>query len=920
MANGDPQRRLLGRGSECETLDRLLRSVRSGQSGVLVVRGEAGIGKTALLEHVVEQAAGWRIVRAAGVQSEMELPFAGLHQLCGPMLDGLDGLAAPQRDALREAFGLEDGSTPDHFLVALAVLSLLAHEAEAGPLACAIDDAQWLDRASRQALAFVARRLLAERIAMVFAVREPSDTDELAGLPELLIDGLGDDDARTVLASGISGPLDTHVRDRVVAETRGNPLALLELPRGLTPAELAGGFGLPDRGPLSGRIERSFLRRFESLPRDSRRLLLTAAAEPVGDVALLWRAAHRLGIDTDAAGPAEAAGLVELGARVRFRHPLVRSAIYRAAPQPERQEVHQALAEATDPEADPDRWAWHRAHAAAGLDEGVAGELERSAGRAQGRGGIAAAAAFLERAAELTPDPVRRGARALAAAQAKLDAGAPEAAEALLATAELTPLDELQGARLQRLRAQIVFALRRGSDAAPLLLAAAVRLVPLDAALARETCLEALAAGMFSGQLGNSCDVLDIVRDAPPAAQPPGAEDLLLDGLAAWATHGYAAGVPQLREALQAFRRNDGGNAHDNRWLWLACRVAAELWEYELWDELASRGVRLAREAGALSVLPIAASYRAGAHVHAGEYEAAVALLEESSAVTKATGGAPLVVALPMVAAYRGHEAEALGLIEAAQRDAAARGRGTALSMIWCASAVLFNGLGRYEEALTAAERACAHDELPLYGLALVELVEAAVRSDRPQLAATALERLGARTTASGTDWALGLEARSRALLTSGPSAEALYREAVERLSGGHVAPHLARAQLVYGEWLRREHRRVDAREQLRTAHETFSRIGAEAFAERARRELSATGETVRKLTVETRDLLTPQEALIARLAGDGRTNPEIGGELFISPRTVEYHLHKVFTKLGIRSRKELRTALADAEQAAAPA
>jgi DNA-binding CsgD family transcriptional regulator len=804
--------------------------------------------------------------------------------------------------------------------VALAVLSLLADEAEVRPLACVIDDAQWLDRASRQALAFVARRLLAERIAMVFAVREPSDADELDGLPELLVDGLGYHDARTVLASGISGPLDARVRDRIVAETRGNPLALLELPRGLTPAELAGGFGLPDRGPLSGRIERSFLRRFESLPRDSRQLLLIAAAEPTGDVTLLWRAAERLGIGADAVGPPEAAGLVELGARVRFRHPLVRSAIYRAAPRPEREEIHRALAEATDPEADPDRRAWHRAHAAAGLDEGVAGELERSAGRAQGRGGVAAAAAFLERAAELTPDPARRGARVLAAAQAKLDAGAPEAAEALVATAELTPLDEVQRARLQRLRAQIAFALRRGSDAPPLLLDAAVRLVPLDAALARETCLEALAAGMFSGQLGNSHDVLDVARGAPPASQPPGADDLLLDGLATWVTQGYAASVPQLREALQAFRRNDGGSPHDNRWLWLACRVAADLWEYEVWDELASRGVRLAREAGALSVLPIAASYRAGVHLHAGEYDAASALMEESSAVTKATGGATLIATPPLLAAYRGHEAEALGLIEAAQRDAAARGQGTALSMIWGASAVLFNGLGRYEEALAAAERACTHDELSLYALALVELVEAAVRIDRPQLAATTLERLGARTTASGTDWALGLEARSRALLTSGPSAEALYREAVERLSGGRVAPHLARAQLVYGEWLRRENRRVDAREQLRTAHATFRRIGADAFAERARRELSATGETVRKLTVGTRDLLTPQEALIARLAGDGRTNPEIGAELFISPRTVEYHLGKVFTKLGIRSRRELRTALTDADEAAAPA
>jgi DNA-binding CsgD family transcriptional regulator len=920
MANRDAPRGLLDRRSECEALDRLLRSVRSGQSRVLVLRGEAGIGKTALLEYVVEQASGCRVLRAAGVQSEMELAFAGLHQLCGSMLDRLAGLPGPQRDALREAFGLVDGGAPDHFLVALAVLSLLAGEAEERPLACVIDDAQWLDRASRQALAFVARRLLAERIAMVFAVREPSDADEFAGLPELGVEGLGDHDARTVLASGISGPMDSRVRDRIVAETRGNPLALLELPRGLTPAELAGGFGLPDRGPLSGRIERSFRRRFESLPRDSRQLLLTAAAEPTGDVPLLWRAAERLGIGAGAAGPAEAAELLELGARVRFRHPLVRSAIYAAAPRPEREAVHGALADATDPEADPDRRAWHRAHAAAGLDEGVAGELERSADRAQGRGGVAAAAAFLERAAELTPDPVRRGARSLAAAQAKLDAGAPEAAEALLATAELTPLDEIQVARLERLRAQIAFALRRGSDAPPLLLAAAVRLVPLDARLARETCLEALAAGIFSGHLGNSRDVLGIARDTAPASQPPEPHDLLLDGLATRVTEGYAAAVAPLREALEAFRRADDADTADNRWLWLACRIAADLWDHATWEALATRGLRLARESGALSILPMAGSYRAGVHVHAGQYRAAWALLEESSAVTEATGTTPLVQAKQIIAAWRGHEEEALALIEGGRRLAAARGQGMALSMIDNAHAVLMNGLGRYEEALAAAERACAHGEHSLYGNVLVELIEAAVRSDQPQSAAEGLDRLADRTQASGSDWALGLEARSRALVTPGPAAESLYQEALQRLARASVPPYLARAQLVYGEWLRRQNRRLDARRQLRAAHEMFSRIGAEAFAERARRELMATGETVRRLTVETRDVLTPQEAQVARLAQKGRTNPEIGAELFISSRTAEYHLHKVFTKLGIRSRKELRAALADAEEAAAPA
>jgi len=903
---------LRGRHSELEALDRQLERVGLGHSSVQVLRGEAGVGKTALLEYVAGQASGYRIVRAAGVREEMELAYAGLHQLCGSMLDELGGLPGPQRDALRVTFGLQDGGAPDHFLVALAALTLFADAAEVRPLVCLIDDAQWLDRASAQALAFVARRLLAERIAMVFAVREPSDEAHFGGLPEMTVEGLADRDARGLLGTGVRGRLDERVRDRIVAETRGNPLALLELPRGLTPGELAGGFGLPDAGPLSGRIERSFLRRFDSLPPESQQLLLTAAAEPVGDVPLLWRGLDRLGIAPAAVGPAEASGLIELGARVRFRHPLVRSAIYRAAAAPDRRQVHHALAEATDPGADPDRRAWHRAHATAGLDEEVARELELSADRANGRGGLAAAAAFLERAAELSPDPVRRGARALAAAQAKLQAGAPEAAEALLSTAELAPLDELQRARLQMLRAQIAFALRRGSDAPSLLLDAARRLVPLDAALAREACLEALAAAMFADGLENSRDALGIARDTAPASQPPAPHDLLLDGLATRVTEGYAAAVAPLREALEAFGRADDDDTADNRWLWVACRIAADLWDHATWEVLATRGLRLARESGALSILPMAGSYRAGVHVHAGQFRAAWALLEESSAVTHATGTTPLVQAKPIIAAWQGHEEEALALIERARRLAAPRGQGMALSMIDNAHAVLMNGLGRYEQALAAAERACAHGEHSLYANVLVELIEAAVRSDQPQSAAEGLDRLADRTQASGSDWALGLEARSRALVTPGPAAESLYQEALQRLARASVPPYLARAQLVYGEWLRRRNRRLDARRQLRAAHDTLSRIGAEAFADRAARELKATGETARKHTPDTLDVLTPQEAQVARLARDGRTNPEIGAQLFISPRTVEYHLRKVFLKLSITSRKELRVALAD--------
>jgi DNA-binding CsgD family transcriptional regulator len=905
---------LRGRGAECEALDRQLQRVRVGQSSVQVLRGEAGVGKTALLEYVAERASGCRIARAAGVESEMELAFAGLHQLCAPMLDGLDGLPGPQENALRVAFGMQHGDAPDRFIVALAVLSLLAEAAEVEPLVCLVDDVQWLDRASAQTLAFVARRLLAERIAMVFAVREPTDGNELTGLPELVVRGLADGDARALLASAIPGRLDERVREQIVSETRGNPLALLELPRGLTPAELAGGFGLPDARPLASRVEETFVQRVQALPRETQQLLLLAAAEPVGDVSLLWRAGERLGIRGDAGRPAEEAALIELGIRVRFRHPLARSAAYRAAHLRDRQEAHRVLAEAIDPDLDPDRRAWHRAHAAVGVDEAVAGELERAADRAQARGGVAAAAAFLERAAELSPAPAERGRRTLAAAQAKFDAAAPDAALELLVTAELAPLDELQRARMERLRAEIVFTRTRGRDAPALLLDAARHLEPLDAAMARETHLEAMAAAMFAGRLGGDPGVREAAqaaRVAPAAPQPPRATDLLLDGLATRFTDGYAAGVPPLRRALGALRSAEGSTARDVRWLWLACRLAQDLWDDELWYVLATTGVRVARETGALGVLPMVATHRAALHVHAGAFGAASSLIEEANAITRATGMASLKYASMMMAAWRGDEAGGLKLIEAARPDGTARGEGMGLGVLDWATALLHNGNGRYAEALAAAQRSCEYDDVGVFAWSLAELIEAAVRSGATDAASAALDRLSARTRASGTDWALGIEAGSRALLSDGRDAEPHYREAIERLARTRGVVHVARAQLRYGEWLRRENRRVDAREQLRAAYDRFSRIGAEAFAERARGELLATGETAPRRTVETRDVLTPQEAQIARMASDRQTNPEIGAKLFISPRTVEYHLRKVFTKLDVSSRKELRSALA---------
>jgi DNA-binding CsgD family transcriptional regulator len=897
---------LAGRVAECARLDRMLVAAQAGQSAALVVRGEPGIGKTALLEYTAERARGCRVLRAVGVESEMELPFAALQQLCAPLLGGLERLPRPQRDAIGTAFGLSSGARPDRFLVGLALLSLLSDAGEAQPLVCLIDDAQWLDRSSAQVLAFVARRLQAESVVLLFAEREPVALSELAGLPDVRPERLSDADARTLLARVFTGPLDDRVRERIIAETRGNPLALLEL----SPAELAGGFGVP--GGLPGRIEASFQRRVGQLPAETQRLLLVAAAEPIGDPALLWRAAAELGIPTEAAAPAEADDLVAIGARVTFRHPLLRSAIYGAASPEERRSAHRALAAATDPELDPDRRAWHRAEAAWAPDEDIASELERSASRAHARGGFVAAAEFLERAAELTPELPRRGARELAAAQAKFDAAAPHSAYELLATVDMSGLDELQRARVDVLRAQIAFAQGGRSDSCELMLAAAKRLEPLDAELARATYLEAFGAALFAGRLSGAVGVPEVAEAARVAAragtssQSPRALDLLLDGLVTRFTEGYAAGVGPLRrhlKAMQALLREDGIVGREVRFAW---GVSPELWDDEAWLELASHGVRIARDAGALGALPVGLMYRASLLIFAGEFTAAAAHLEEADSIAAATGNAHFDYASPLLAALHGHETDALKVIGAYVDHAIARGEGRAIPHAEHAAAVLYNSLGRYELALAAAQRASEHEDLGVYGWALVELVEAGARSGRREVAAAALERLAERTRASATDWALGVEARSRAILSDSKTAEPLYREAIERLARSRVTLYLVRTHLVYGEWLRRENRRLDAREHLRIAHEMFNDMGAEAFAERAAGELRATGEKARKRTPDTRGQLTPQETRIARFAAEGYSNPEIGAQLFLSPRTVEHHLRKVFAKLAITSRTEL--------------
>jgi DNA-binding CsgD family transcriptional regulator len=906
---GPRPRELAGRRAECGVLDGLLVAVRAEESRVLVVYGEPGVGKTALLEYLAGQAAGCQVLRAVGVQSEMELAFAGLHLLCAPLLGRLDELPGPQAEAVRTAFGMSEGPAPDRFLVGLAVLGLLSEVAGEQPVLCVVDDAQWLDQTSTQVLAFVARRLGAESVGLAFGTRVPGG--ELAGLPELEVGGLPEADARALLDAVLTGPVDARVRDEIVAETRGNPLALLELPRGVTAAELAGGFGLPGALPLTGRIEDSFWRQITALPEQARRLLLVAAADPTGDPVLVWRAAGRLGIGTAVARPVTETGLAEFGARVRFRHPLVRSAAYRLASAWDRQEVHRVLAEATDPEADPDRRAWHRAQAAAGPDEDVAAELERSASRAQARGGLAAAAAFLERAAELTADPPHRAERTLAAAQADLRAGAFGRALELLAMAEAGPVDDVQGARADLLRGQIAFASGPGSDAPLLLLKAARRLEPLDLDLARETYLDAWLAALYAGHLALGGDLEEVSRAARamPAPPRPSLPADLLGGLALLVTDGPAAAAVALRQATSAFAGADIPAEKVFRWGRTARVIYQALWEGEGW-RLTMSHVQLARDAGALDQLPFLLVVLAVAAVARGDFEAAASLIAEGDAVCEATGSHIAPYAAMVLAASVGRQAEAAPLIRAALERAQAQGEGAAVTWAHWAAAVLYNGLGRYADALAAARQASGHGLVHISMWVLPELVEAAVRTGNTGLAGEALDQLSGWTQAGQTDWGLGVEARCRALLSDGEAADRLYREAVVRLGGTGMRPDLARARLLYGEWLRRQRRRTDAREQLRAACQMLEAIGMDAFAGRARRELRAAGGSARGRAASARADLTAQEGQIARLAADGLSNPEIGARLFLSPRTVQYHLGKVFTKLDITSRTQLSRAL----------
>jgi DNA-binding CsgD family transcriptional regulator len=860
----------------------------------------------------------FREARVTGVESEIELPFAALHQLCSPMLAHLESLPEPQARALMVGFGLKPGSAPDRFLVGLAVLGLLAEAATPGPLLCLVDDAQWLDEASRQVLGVVSRRLQGESVFLVLAVRETSEERLFPGLPELTLHGLEEGDAVALVAASVAGPLDPRVVGRLVAETGGNPLALLELLKGTSEAELAGGFAAPPGSTLAGPLTDHYVSVVRTLPEPAQRLMLLAAADPTGDATLLWRAAQLLGLGHEAAQEAHDRQLLEIGSSVHFRHPLVRSAAYAAGSAQDRRSVHLALAEVTDPETDPDRRVWHLAAGASGPDDDIASALEGVADRAQERAGLSAAAVFLRRAVELTPDPGRRTERALSAAHASLHAGTFDVTLGLLAEADANAVNALQRARIDELRREVARAANSGSQAPLLLVEAARRLDSLDGPRARETYLDAWGAAVVAGRLaapgGDLVEVSAAARSAPSAAQIPRARpqppDLLLDGLTTVVLDGQGAATATLRKAVTAFLLDQPSPDQWLHWGVLAANAALALWDFDSWDAVIARHVALARESGALASLAAALNVHRVVALWSGDVEQASSLGLEERIVKGVTGTQRASYGDLFIVAYQGAPDRASSLIATTVQEATSRGEGLGAQIGDRATAILNIGLGRYADALTAAQHAANGNLGPFTAQALPDLVEAAARCGETELAGEALARLQVATAVDGSDWAAGLAARCRALTTQGRPADNDYAEAVERLGHTRLRLELARTRLLYGEWLRREGRRVDARDQLHPAYDTFAHLGAEAFADRARRELLATGEKVRRRQVDTVNDLTAQEDHIARLARDGRTNPEIAAELFISARTVEWHLRKVFAKLGVTNRKGLKESL----------
>jgi DNA-binding CsgD family transcriptional regulator len=918
---------LVDREAEVDALERLLAAAREGLSGVLVLTGEAGIGKTALLEHVAEMADDMRVCSVTGVGSEMDLGFAGLHQLLVPFLGGLEQLPEPQRQALASAFGLGESAPPDRFLVGLAALTLLTEAAAEQPVLCLIDDAQWLDRVSAEVLAFMARRLLADRVGMVFAVREGERAVPFEGLSVLRVDRLPREAASELLAA--ARPLDHRASEKIIAEAAGNPLALLEFAAEAADGELAGG-QIDDQAvaarplPFGGRLQELYASRVRALPAGAQTLLAVAAADQLGEPEKVWRAAACLGICREVAELPAVQELVSWEPRVRFRNPLIRSAAYYAVTTVARREAHAALAAVSDPELDPDRRAWHAAAAAAVPDEQVAAALERSADRARTRGGWASGAAFLERAAALTPEEDQRARRLLGAAEARLVAGDAPTARALLGQAALHLADPADVARARRLDGLSLYAAGQPSEATTALLAAARMLRPLDPGLARDTLLDAFSAAQFSAQPGAAvAEVAAAVRAAPGL---PGAETtvagLLLGGFAAMAERRYRVAAERLRRAIVPLTSPEPIPDETLPQFPAIATAATALYDDAARHQIEHRWVAELRERGALSALLATLTVQMEVQVEEGRFDDASATLAEGRALSEATGYHAYLPSFMFVElnalAWRGREADARSLADRLLREFARHNGQSGFLSVHKALARLELGLGNYAEALGHALQTLPQEAVPGLGAA-AEVVEAGTRSGQQEAALTALEAFTPWALASGTHWALGLLARCRALLADDDHAETEYLLAIAHLRQSRIVPDLARGRLLYGEWLRRQRRRKDARDQLRAAYDTFGRLAMEAFADRARHELRATGEQARKRVVDTAQVLTPQEAQIARLAADGGTNSEIAAKLFLGASTVEYHLRKVFRKLGVTSRVQLSRVLSERAQEPAP-
>jgi DNA-binding CsgD family transcriptional regulator len=901
---------LVGRDGERRLLDARVAEARSGLSAALVVRGDAGIGKTALVADAVTSATGVQVVQVAGVESEMELPYAALHRLLLPSLPDAPALPGPQHDALSAAFGLIPGPVPDRFLIGLGTLTLLAGSARATPLLCVIDDAQWLDQASLAVLIFVARRLFADGIAMFFCVRDaPEYLEPFSGLPELCLRGLAEAHCLDLLGR-LAGPVDRHVAQRIMTAAGGNPLALAEFARELTPAQLSGDELASGPLPLSDRLEARYLRQVRALTPAAQQMLLLAAADPSGDPVLLDRAAAQVGLSPADLGE-EISPFLTLQPAVAFRHQLIRSAVYGGCAAAARRVAHRALAQVTDQAADPDRWSWHLAAATLDPDDDIAVQLERCAGRARGRGGFAAESAFLTRAAELTPDPERRGARLLAAAEAALAAADYQRCLALLAWAE--PLLSGVPARAQaaRIRGACLGPLGHTADAPAVLAAAARDLEPFDGRLARDTWLGALAAAWLALGYTRGTTLTEIATRALVAPQPePGRkaiDDLILDGLATRVAVGYTAAVPILRRAFADVDTCDLPVTEVTLQP-LLCHISAlELWDLDSGRTLLLRLAERNRAQGALLGLWLCLLTLSHKEAWAGRFAAGDAYYSEALAIGDAIGLQPLTSFRNIEAdALRGRDDEVRASAASLMGMAEGVGGGSTLTTCRISLVLLDIGRGRYSDAL-AAGRLVFDEDAPGFGNQILpELVEAAVRAGDPGTARLALDRLATRALASGTSWARGVLARSRALLASADDAEAHHQDAIALLRQARMPLDQARAHLLYGEWLRREKRRSDAVSQLRTAHGMFASMSSAGFAERARIELRAAGARPGQHAAEQPRALTPQEEQVARLAARALTNREIATRLFISESTVAYHLRKVFRKLDVTSRREL--------------